>query len=98
MALTPETPALAAWLGFPSPGYWGDNRPSSFQAVVPSDTTALPANTKGLWVGTGGTVVVMGIHDSAAVSLVAVPNGTFIPGQFSRVMAATGASNIVVMV
>lgn len=65
-----------------------------YGAVTPSDSTAL--NFKALYVGGSGTVVVRQAGaDVAAVTFAAVPAGTVLPIAGNRVMAATGATNIV---
>ncbi len=70
--------------------------PTKFAAVTKSDSTDLTGvATKGLYVGTTGSVVVKGVNDTVAVTFASVPAGAFIPGNFSRVMNATTASNIV---
>lgn len=75
----------------------GAAAPGKFAAVTPSDTTALPSGIQGLWVGGLGTLVVKGL-DGVTASFLAVPAGTLIRGQFTRVMAATTATNIVALV
>lgn len=65
-----------------------------YGAVTPSDSTVL--NFKALYVGGTGTVVVRQAgSDVAAVTFAAVPAGTILPIAGNRVMAATGATNIV---
>jgi len=97
-------PQRAYMLAPPPPGYVGSTggteAPSSFVAVTPSDTTALPTGMQGLWVGGAGNLYVKGLNDSAAVALLAVPAGTLIRGQFSRVMSTgpTTATNIVALI
>jgi hypothetical protein len=51
----------------------------------------------GLYVGTTGNVAVRCLNaDGTTVTFTAVPAGTFIPGNFTRVMAATTASTILI--
>ncbi len=71
--------------------------PTKTVAITKSDSTNLTGTvTKGIFVGTGGDVAIKLIGDSAAVTLVNVPDGTFIPGSFARVMSTnTTASGIV---
>lgn len=70
--------------------------PRKFTAVVKSDTTDLSlVATKGLWIGGTGDATIKGADDTVAVTFTAVPAGTFLRGHFSRVMAATTATNIV---
>lgn len=74
----------------------GSSAPASFAAVTPNDATILPAGVQGLWVGGTGNLAVRGINDAAPVTLLAVPAGTFIRGQFARVYSTnTTATNIV---
>lgn len=71
-------------------------QPVTSTAVTPSDSTDLTTlATKGIWVGGTGDLSIKLLNDSAAVSILAVPAGTFIPGSFKRVMAATTATSIV---
>lgn len=93
-ALTPEVrPALNPGLFAPASA-----GPGSFQAVTPSDTAPLPPGNQGLWVGALGNVAVKGLMDKVAVTLLAVPAGTFLRGRFGYVMATnTTATNIVSM-
>lgn len=71
--------------------------PTKSVAITKSDSTDLSATvTKGIWVGGGGDVAIKLVGDTAAVTLVAVPSGTFIPGRFARVMSTnTTATSIV---
>jgi len=71
-------------------------QPTRSVAVTKSDATDLTATcTKGLWVGTTGDLSVKLAGDSTATTWKNVPNGTYIPGAYSRVMAATAAADIV---
>ena len=72
-------------------------QPKSTTAVTISDSTDTTSYCgKGIWVGTAGDVAVKFLSDSAATTLKNVPSGTFVPGQFLRVMSTnTSASNIV---
>ena len=93
------TPHISYLFAPPPPGVasgGGVAAPSSFAAVTPSDTTPLPAGTQSLWVGGVGNLVVKGL-DGVTATFTAVPAGTLIRGQFSRVMAATTATLIVAM-
>lgn len=63
-------------------------------AVTPSDSTDLGV-TRAVWVGTGGDLVVTFVGTSSAVTLPNVQDGTLLPIQVSKVMVATGASDIV---
>ncbi len=66
----------------------------SFAAVTKSDTTIV--NAVGLWVGGAGNVAVIGKNDTVAVTFLAVPAGTYLPFQVSKVMSAnTTATNII---
>ncbi len=73
------------------PGYI----PSRWVTCTPSDATDLTGSV-GLYVGTTGNVSVKSLNFDTAVAFNAVPAGTFIPGNFTRVMASTTASNILV--
>ena len=70
--------------------------PTKAEAVTPSDTTILQPGS--LYVGTGGTLVVMLADDSSAVTLTNVPDGSFIPLLIKRVYdTTTDASDILIL-
>lgn len=59
-----------------------------------TDTTGLC--NKGVWVGTAGDIAVKGLGDASASTLKNVPSGSFIPGNFLRIMSTnTTATDIV---
>lgn len=64
-------------------------------AVTPSDATTL-VGVRALWVGGAGTISVIAVNDTAAVTL-SVPAGTLLPIFAKKVMAATTATLIVAM-
>ena len=65
-------------------------------AVTPSDTTEL-TGVRALWIGGTGTIAVMAVNDTAAVSFT-VPSGTMLPIFAKKVMATgTSATNIVAL-
>lgn len=71
--------------------------PTSYVAVVPSDTTPLPERMAWLYVGVGGSVVLRGADGNVATN----PNvlaGTLLPCNAQRVMAASTASGLVAWV
>lgn len=68
----------------------------SVAAVTPSDTTALPADCIGLWVGGAGNVAVT-MWDGTAATFTAVAAGTFLPISPKLVDAATTATAIVAL-
>ena len=71
-------------------------QPTLSAAVTKSDSTDLAATcTKGVWVGTGGDLSVKLAGDSTATTWKNVPSGTYVPGAYSRVMAATTAADVV---
>lgn len=68
--------------------------PSRWVTVTASDDTDLTGSI-GLYVGVAGNVSARTLNNaSTTVVFVAVPVGTFIPGNFTRVMAATTATSI----
>lgn len=71
-------------------------QPTLSVAVTASDSTDLTATcTKGLWVGTTGNLSVKLAGDSSATTWKNLPSGTYVPGAYARVMAATTAADIV---
>jgi len=64
-------------------------------AVTPSDSTDL-TGARAIWVGVAGNLVLKGVDDSSAVTLV-VPAGVLIPVFVARVMAATTATSLVAL-
>lgn len=74
------------------PGYI----PSRWVACTPSDDTDVTGSV-GLYVGGTGNVSARCLNASGTTVVFAtVPAGTFIPGNFTRVMAATTATTILV--
>lgn len=70
--------------------------PSRWVTCTPSDSTDLTGSV-GLYVGTTGNVSARTLNDSGTtVVFGTVPAGSFIPGNFTRVMAATTASAILI--
>ncbi|MBI5270711.1 MAG: hypothetical protein HY856_13650 [Burkholderiales bacterium] len=68
--------------------------PNDFANVTPSDTEVLSSFTIGLFVGTGGAVVVEGV--SGVASTYQAQSGQYLTGRFRRVRATgTTASGIV---
>jgi hypothetical protein len=64
-------------------------------AVTPSESTDL-TGARAIWVGVAGNLVLKGVDDSSAVTLV-VPAGVLIPVFVARVMAATTATSLVAL-
>lgn len=70
--------------------------PSRWVTVTPSDATDLTGSI-GLYVGGTGDVSARTLNNpGTTVVFATVPAGTFIPGNFTRVMAATTATTILV--
>ena len=68
----------------------------NFFAVTPSDVTDFDFQTRALWVGGGGNIAVLGVGDTAVVTIVAVPAGTLLPFRCTRVNSTnTTATDIV---
>ena len=66
-------------------------------AVTASDSTDL-TGVRALYIGGAGTLVVRLVDDpSTTVTFAAVTAGSLIPLQVTRVMLATGATNIVAL-
>lgn len=71
--------------------------PKSTTAVTISDSTDTTTYCgKGVWVGVAGDLAVKMLSDSSATTLKNVPSGSFVPGQFLRIMSTnTTATNII---
>ena len=70
--------------------------PSRWVTCTPSDSTVLDGSV-GLYVGGTGNVSVRCLNaPNDTVVFATVPAGVFIPGNFTRVMAATTATTILV--
>lgn len=69
---------------------------SSFSAVTPSDSTTFDPPFIGLYVGTGGSLSIVGLAGSA-VTFANVQSGTILPISGTKVMAATTATNVVAL-
>jgi len=73
-------------------------QPTIYTAVTPADATDLAAlATKGLLIGGSGNLAVRMMGALGTTITLAVQPGQFVPGQFSRVMAATTATGIVAL-
>lgn len=72
-------------------------QPTRIAAVTKSDSTDITATaTKGLWIGGGGDVAVKGAGDSVAVTISAVPAGTYLPGAYKAVMSTNTTATLIV--
>lgn len=69
---------------------------SRFAAVTPSASVELDYVTRGLWIGTGGTVVAVNDQGNE-VTFSNVPDGTLLPIRTSRIDDTSTATNIVAM-
>ena len=70
--------------------------PQKWSTCTPSDATDITGSI-GLYVGGTGNVSARTFADSGTTVVFAtVPAGTFIPGNFTRVMAATTATTILI--
>jgi hypothetical protein len=70
--------------------------PSRWVTCTPSDATDLTGSI-GIYVGGAGNVSARTLNDSGTtVIFTAPPVGTIIPGNFTRIMAATTATAILV--
>lgn len=59
--------------------------------ITPSDTEELPETPKGLYVGTGGTVVLRGVNGAADVTYKNLGDGSYIAVR-ARYVRATGTT------
>lgn len=72
-------------------------QPTNFLAVTPSDTTDTSKTaTLGLWVGGAGNVAVIGLYDTVAVTFAGVAAGTYLPGQYKRILATGTTATLLV--
>lgn len=72
-------------------------QPTNLATITKSDTTDTSALcTLGVWVGGAGDLAVMGLYDTVAVTLSAVPAGTYVPGQFKRIMSTNTTATLIV--
>lgn len=68
-----------------------------YSAVTPSDSTDLASRPRGLYVGTGGDVVIVN-PSGTAVTFKSVPSGTVLPVRAVRVKSTgTTATDIVAL-
>ncbi len=66
------------------------------KAITPSDTTVYDPPLYALYIGGTGAVAVVAAETGATVTFTAVPTGTILPIQVSKVMSTnTTATNIV---
>jgi hypothetical protein len=65
-------------------------------AIVPQDTAELPSIPKGIYVGTGGDVVLRGVDGAADVTYRNLPDASYIAVRASHVRATgTTAANLI---
>jgi hypothetical protein len=73
-----------------------DGPGASFRAVTPSDTVPLPYASKALYIGGTGSVSIIGVEDTAAVTFAGVPAGTVLRVRAKQVMQTnTSATSII---
>lgn len=85
--ITPQTAVTYDAAGIPHQAYVAA-LPTSFRAVSPSDTVALPTGVQGLRFATAQTTLsVKGINDTTAVAIGPQAAGTTLAGAFAFVMA-----------
>lgn len=67
-------------------------------AITPSDTTGLDEVCRGIFTGSGGTIVVLLGGDTVAVTLTNVPAGIVLPLRVKRVNAtSTTATGLIAL-
>jgi hypothetical protein len=71
-----------------------DSPASKAFAITPNDSTDLADVTRGLYTGTGGTIVCILNGDSASVTFTNVPAGTVLPLRVKRVLATGTTSSM----
>lgn len=67
---------------------------ASGAAVTPHDTNALANVSRGVYVGTGGSLVVVMAGNSAELTFQNVPSGTLLSMRITHVKTASTAGNI----
>lgn len=76
-------------------GYLSAPAPNA-EAVTPNDSTDLTNNSRGLFVGTGGNLVLILTDDSSSVTFKNIADGTVLPLRVKRVLSTgTTATDIV---
>ena len=65
---------------------------SRASSITPSDTTDLTSATRGIYTGTGGTIVCILEGDTASVTFANVPAGVVLPIRVKRVLS-TGTTS-----
>lgn len=77
---------------------FNDNNMGSFRAafpITPNDNTDITVRPRGLYIGTGGTLIAVGAN-GVACTFLNVPNGTFIDFGPVRILATgTTAAGII---
>jgi len=67
--------------------------PQDWFTIAKSDSTEMPNNFVGLYVGGTGDVNVL-MHSGNQVLFKAVPVGTYIPGKFRRIMSTSTTATL----
>jgi len=75
----------------------GLNTPARYaEAVTPHNTNELTKLTRGLWVGTGGSVALVMADNPVSIILDNIPNGAWLPFRVRKVLSTgTTASDII---
>jgi len=65
---------------------------SKFVVLVPDDNVDLtPTNIRGVWVGIGGDLAIVGLNDVTPITLQGIPTGALLPIMVKKILA-TGTS------
>ncbi len=64
-------------------------------SITPSDTVDLTSNTRALYVGGTGNMVVQMAGDGSQVTFSGIPAGTILPIQVSRVLATLTTATLI---
>lgn len=74
------------------------NPARQLRAITPSDTENIPFVAKGIFVGTGGTISILAVGDTEAVTLT-VQDGAILPIRARRINATgTTATGLVALI
>jgi len=69
---------------------------STAASITPNDNNDLPNNTRAIWVGGAGNMVVQMAGDQSQVTFSGITAGTLLPIQVSRVLATNTTATLII--